>query len=102
MFILKRPPRGILRVFARMPLWLYRARLGWLLGRRFLMLRHTGRATRRPREVLLEVVHHDRETDRYFVASAWGEKAQWVRNIRANSAVGLVVGRRRVEARAQR
>jgi hypothetical protein len=31
-----RPPRGLLRLAARLPIWLYRARLGWLLGERLM------------------------------------------------------------------
>ncbi len=48
------------RWLARAPIWLYRARLGFLLGQRLLLLRHTGRASGRQRSVVLEVVDRPR------------------------------------------
>ncbi|MGH3626024.1 MAG: hypothetical protein ACRDRL_01055, partial [Sciscionella sp.] len=49
---------GMLRVrwFVRAPIWLYRARLGFLFGTRLLMLEHIGRTTGERRYVVLEVV----------------------------------------------
>jgi hypothetical protein len=32
------PPKGLSRLFYRAPIWLYRLKLGWLLGHRFLLL----------------------------------------------------------------
>ena len=92
------PPRGLTRLTARLPLWLYRARLGWLLGDRFLMLTHIGRNSGLPREVVLEVVAHDRGTDTYIVASGWGKRSDWFRNIQHNPAVVVSIGRRRFDA----
>ena len=95
-------PRGLLRRLARLPLLLYRARLGWLLGDRFLMLTHTGRVSGLPRQVVLEVVRHDKETDTYVVASAWGEKSDWYRNLRQTPEAALTVGRRHLDVIAER
>ena len=78
------PPRGLMRLLVRLPVLLYRARLGWLLDRRFLLLTHRGRRTGRWRRTVLEVVHHDPAADTWFVASAWGERSQWFRNLRAH------------------
>jgi deazaflavin-dependent oxidoreductase (nitroreductase family) len=100
--ITDRQPRGLTRLLARAPILLFRARLGWLLGNRFLMLTHTGRMTGRPRQVVLEVVRHDKTTDTYVVASAWGERSDWYRNIRRTPEVTVNAGRRRLEARAER
>lgn len=94
-------PHGWSRRLARMPILLYRAGLGWLLGERFLMLTHTGRASGLPRQTVLEVVRHDRPTDTYFIASGWGTQSDWYRNIRQNPEVQVRVGRRRLEATAQ-
>lgn len=94
-------PRGLSRRLARMPLLLFRAHLGWLLGDRFLMLTHTGRVSGRLRQTVLEVVRHDRPTDTYFIASGWGTKSDWYRNIRKNPKVLVQVGRRRLEATAE-
>ena len=79
--IRKSPPRGLLRLAARTPIWLYRLRLGWLLGGRFLMLTHIGRKTGRPRQVVLEVVRHDRDSNSFIVASGWGEQSNWFQNV---------------------
>lgn len=99
-----RGPRlsGWRRLALRLPIWLYRARLGWLLGERFLLLVHTGRATGRVRRTVLEVVAHDREARVYLVASGWGERADWLRNVMQHPAVQIVAGRRRLTARARR
>jgi deazaflavin-dependent oxidoreductase (nitroreductase family) len=96
-----RPPRGLLRLVARTPIWLYRLHLGWLLGDRFLMLEHTGRRSGRKRRVVLEVVKHDSDSDSYFVVSAWGVKADWLQNLRSTPQAVLRVGRRVLEVRGE-
>jgi deazaflavin-dependent oxidoreductase (nitroreductase family) len=93
-------PHGWLRWLARLPIWLYRFRLGWLFGNRLLMLTHVGRRSRRLRHVVLEVIRHDRDTETYIIASGFGEKADWFRNILQTSHVLIDVGRRRMEATA--
>ena len=94
--------RRLLRSLMRLPLWLYRAHLGWLLGQRFLRLTHTGRRTGVTHQTVLEVVAHDRPADTYIVVSGLGERAQWFRNIRQTPDVVIAVGRRELPARAVR
>lgn len=94
-------PHGLMRLFLRMPILLYRAHLGWLLGGRFLMLTHLGRNSGLPRQVVLEVVHHDLQTGAYFVAAGWRGKADWLLNIQLNPAVQVMIGRRTFKASAQ-
>jgi deazaflavin-dependent oxidoreductase (nitroreductase family) len=92
---LSSPPRGLLRWLARLPTLLYRWRAGWLLGHRFLMLVHTGRRSGKTRTVVLEVLRHDPLEGCYIVASGWGERADWYRNLRQTpDAVIEVAGRR--------
>ncbi len=93
-------PQGCLRAALRLPLWLYRLRLGWLLGRRFLMLAHTGRRTGRTYRTVLEVVRYDARAGTYVVVSAWGEQADWYRNVRWTPQVTLRVAGRHLYARA--
>jgi deazaflavin-dependent oxidoreductase (nitroreductase family) len=84
---------ALLRVrwLVRAPIWLYRARLGFLLGTRFLMLEHIGRKSGRPRYVVLEVI--DRPMPgRYVVISGFGERAQWFRNVLAHPHVLVYLG----------
>jgi deazaflavin-dependent oxidoreductase (nitroreductase family) len=96
------PPSGFMRWLARLPIGLYRMGLGRLLGSRFLRLRHTGRVSGRPRLTVLEVLDADPETGTYFVASGWGERSDWVKNIKADPQVEIQVGARRWPARARR
>ena len=77
----------------RLPAGLYRMNLGWLLDSRFLLLRHRGRKTGGMRSTVLEVIRRDRTTGACYVAAAWGERAQWFRNILADARVSVTIGR---------
>jgi deazaflavin-dependent oxidoreductase (nitroreductase family) len=57
------------------------------------MLEHIGRKSGAPRYVVLEVVDHA-SRDVYIVASGFGRKAQWFRNIQANPRVRVYIGSR--------
>ncbi len=81
------------RRLMRAPIWLYRARLGFLFGTRMLMLEHIGRKSGARRYVVLEVLGHPGPTD-YVVASGFGTRAQWYRNVQANPGVRVFVGSR--------
>lgn len=58
-------PRDFLRFGFRLPIWLYRMQLGWVLGERFLLLTRTGRKSGRMYQTIIEVVRHDKETGTY-------------------------------------
>jgi len=94
-------PKGLLRFLLRGPIWLYRAKLGWILGKRFLMLTHTGRKSGQLRRVVLEVVSHDDKTGAYFVAVGWRDKADWFKNIQVKPAVTITIGLQTITASAQ-
>ena len=79
------------RRLMRAPTWIYRARAGALFGSRILMLEHVGRKSGAPRYAVLEVVDHP-GPDVYVVASGFGRKAQWFRNIQANPRVRVHAG----------
>lgn len=81
------------RWLVRAPIWLYRARLGFMFGTRLLMIEHTGRKTGIRRYVVLEAVAHP-DPGTWIVAAGFGERAQWLRNIRANPQVRLWTGTR--------
>lgn len=100
--ITERKPGGLLRWGLRLPIWLYRLHLGRLLGGRFLLLTHTGRKSGQPHQTVIEVVHHDPESDTYVVAAAWGEKSDWFRNVMHNPKVKITVGGRDLAAQAER
>lgn len=89
------------RWLMRLPIWLYRAGLGFVFGSRLLMLEHIGRVSGVRRYVVLEVV--DRVDRReYVVVAAFGQRAQWYRNVLANPQVRVSCGfRRRIPAVAR-
>jgi deazaflavin-dependent oxidoreductase (nitroreductase family) len=95
------PPRGLTRLLYRLPILFYRAGLGRLLGSRFLMLTHTGRASGLTRRTVLEIVRKDEVGGAYYVISAWGEKSDWLRNVRQSPEVLIQVGGRQMKARAE-
>ena len=74
----------------RAPIWMYRARLGFMFGSRLLLLEHIGRRTGARRFVVLEVVGHP-TPDTYVVASGFGSRSQWYRNVAANPHVRVSV-----------
>lgn len=84
---------ALLRVrwLVRAPVWLYRARLGFLFGTRLLMLEHTGRTSGARRYVVLEIVARP-SPGVYIVASGFGTKAQWFRNIVVDPQVRVYLG----------
>ena len=87
------PPRTrIQRAVYRAPIWLYRLGLGGLLGGRFVLLTHTGRTSGRPRQVVLEVVGRHEESGGYLIASGYGARSQWFRNILNDPRVRFQVG----------
>ncbi|BBX73814.1 hypothetical protein MSHI_17200 [Mycobacterium shinjukuense] len=79
------------RSLMRAPIWIYKARAGGLFGSRILMLEHIGRKSGARRYAVLEVVDHP-VPDTYVVASGFGRKAQWFRNIEANPRVRVYAG----------
>jgi len=96
-----KPPRGLSRLFYRLPILLYHAGLGWLLGKRFLLLTHTGRISGLPRQAVLEVIRFDRGSESYYVLSGFGEHADWFRNIQLTPEVEITIGRRCIGALAE-
>ena len=89
------------RALVRAPITLYRRGLGWVFGRRVLMLEHTGRRSGQARFVCLEVVDQP-APGRVVIVSGFGERAEWYRNLLADPACFVSVGRRRrVPARAR-
>ena len=92
------PPAGLTRFLFRIPIHLYRLRLGWLFGSRLLLLNHIGRVSGKPRQTILEVAEHD--GDSYVVASGWGPTAARYRNIVHTPDVTIQVGTRTIPVTA--
>ena len=79
------------RRLMRAPIWIYKARAGALFGSHILMVEHVGRKSGARRYAVLEVVDHS-APDTYVVASGFGRKAQWFRNIQVNPRVRVYAG----------
>jgi len=76
---------------------------GWerLIGVQFMKITTKGRRTGKHHSVLVDVIEHDSENDVYYVSSAYGAGADWVKNIRANPVFDVQVGKRRFKAKTQ-
>lgn len=85
----------VLRRVLCAPAFLYDWDLGWLLGRRFLRLTHTGRRSGRRYRTMLEVVGEDRATGEVVVLAGLGRSADWYQNVRAGNASEIAIGRQR-------
>ena len=92
-FTFKRRPTGVFKRILHSPVWLFRARLGFVFGKRFVMLEHIGRRSGKLRQTPLEVVV--RKGDSFTVCSGTGQKADWYRNLRSGPAAALWFGSRR-------
>jgi deazaflavin-dependent oxidoreductase (nitroreductase family) len=84
---------SLLRVrwFVRAPIVVYRTGFGLLFGRRLLMLEHIGRTSGNVRYVVLEVIDHP-SAGRFVVVAGFGERAQWLKNVRHNPRVRVYIG----------
>jgi deazaflavin-dependent oxidoreductase (nitroreductase family) len=88
-------PGRVLRWLLRVPVAMYSAHAGWLLGHRFLLLRHRGRRSHRLYGTVLEVVAWQPAAREAVVMSAFGPRSQWYRNVLAGQAVEVQIARLR-------
>lgn len=94
-------PTGWQRTLWRMPLIFYRYNLGWMLGKRFVLLNHIGRKSGLPRQAVLEVVDRDNPPGTITIAAGFGKKAHWYQNLRANPDVTIQLGRQQLSIHAE-
>ncbi|GAA2426187.1 nitroreductase family deazaflavin-dependent oxidoreductase [Actinomadura vinacea] len=92
------PPTGLRRTLWRLPIRLYRMGLGPVLGRRIMLLTHTGRVSGRRRQVVIEVVQRDEHG--YVAASGFGPRADWYRNVMTDPDVTVQIGGKILKATA--
>lgn len=81
-------------ILMRAPIWFYRAGLGFLFGKRLIMLEHVGRSSGAARYAVLEVVSRPDPTT-VIVASALGRQAQWFQNLVGEPQCHVSMGSRR-------
>jgi deazaflavin-dependent oxidoreductase (nitroreductase family) len=96
-----RPPRGFARLAFRLPIYLYKLNLGWLLGKRALLLQHKGRQTGLLREAVLEVVRFDPDENTFIIAAGFGETSDWYQNLLHTPQASIQVARQKYEVSAE-
>ena len=97
-------PDPIRRFLYRLPLRLGRHGrpvLDGLLNVDWIVLETVGRRSGRPHVVVLDVVAHVANPERYYVQPAYGDDADWVRNVRREPRVTARVGGRRFRGRVR-
>lgn len=94
------PPSGIRRSLFRLPILLYRLRLGWLLRGRFMLITHLGRVSGKPRQTVIEAIDHDPADGSYIGPSGYGRRSDWYRNILKTPEITIQVGSRRIPVTA--
>lgn len=85
-----RAPAFMLPIF-KLPVILYRLRLGWLFGHRFLLLSHVGRKSGKARQTILAVLSYDAGSREIKAVSAWNA-SEWYKNIQAAPAIAVETG----------
>lgn len=83
------------RRLLRAPALLYEWNLGWLLGRRFLLLTHVGRRSGRCYQAVLEIIGAGQMSGEVLVVAGLGTTSDWYLNVQAQPGIEVAVGRRR-------
>lgn len=86
-----------MRAFLRAPVLLYRTPLRAMLGYLYVQIEHRGRKSGRVYRTVVDRLHTDEKTGEIFVTSAWGERSDWYRNIKAVPSTRVWNGRQRFE-----
>jgi len=86
----EKAPSFLIPIF-KLPVFLYRLRLGWLLGKRFMQITHVGRHSGKVRRTVLAVLRFDEKTKEIYAVSAW-KGSDWYYNIQAAPAQQVEIG----------
>ena len=94
-------PNALVRWLFRVPVYFFRAGLGFLFGSRIILLEHVGRKSGLTRYSCVEVVDRDAAGTTLTIVSGYGEHAQWYQNLRARPDIEIRTnrGRRVVHAK---
>lgn len=95
---LSKKPTGSLKWLLKAPGYLYRARLGFVFGKRFVMIEHRGRKSGKLFRTVIEVAGRVPDRGEYVCTSGTGPHADWYLNLRANGVDAVWVGSRRRQA----
>jgi deazaflavin-dependent oxidoreductase (nitroreductase family) len=83
-------PSFLMPIF-KLPVFLYRLRLGWLLGKRFMQVTHVGRRSGKVHRTVLAVLRFDDNTKEIYAVSAW-KGSDWYYNIQAAPTLQVETG----------
>jgi deazaflavin-dependent oxidoreductase (nitroreductase family) len=86
----EKAPSFMIPIF-KLPVFLYRLRLGWLLGKRFMQITHVGRRSGKVRRTILAVLRFDDKTKEIYAVSAW-KGSDWYYNLQATPALQVETG----------
>ena len=90
--------KSVVRPLLRAPVYLYRWHLGPLLGKRFLLLMHTGRRSGLRRQTVLEVMEYREDGPEAVVMSGFGRNSDWLRNIETTPNEEVAIGSHHFQA----
>lgn len=88
-------PTGLTKWFFKAPSYLYRARLGFLMGERFLMMEHRGRKSGNLYRTVIEVAGRNRRASEWIVTAGYGPKSDWYQNLAAGNLEAVWIGSKR-------
>jgi deazaflavin-dependent oxidoreductase (nitroreductase family) len=91
----KYPPKTLLRILFRLPVYFYRIGLGWMLGKRLVLINHVGRKTGRQHQAVVEVVEREKGTENVIVVAGYGEQTQWYKNLGNQLKTTIQIGNRK-------
>ena len=83
-------PAFLIPIF-KLPVYLYRLRLGWIMGKRFMQITHVGRRSGKVRRTVLAMLRFDEKTHEIYAVSAW-KGSDWYYNIQASPALQVETG----------
>jgi deazaflavin-dependent oxidoreductase (nitroreductase family) len=86
----EKAPSLLIPIF-KLPVFLYRLHLGWLMGKRFMQITHVGRRSGKVRRTILAVLRFDDKTKEIYAVSAW-KGSDWYYNIQATPALQVETG----------
>ena len=102
--MLQKRPNPFMKFFFKAPLFMHKVGLGgWekIIGAEWMLISTTERKTGKRRDSMVDVMDYDASTDTYYIEAAYGSRADWFKNIKANPIFDAQVGRRKFKAQAQ-
>jgi deazaflavin-dependent oxidoreductase (nitroreductase family) len=88
---IQQEPGRLLWAINRIPTWIFKLRMGRVLGSRFAMITHRGRKSGAHHTVITETAEGSIEEGRLVYIVAYGTRAQWYKNLKASPAVSIEI-----------